>query len=364
MRDDFSEEVKRTIAARVGYLCSSPTCRAATSGPQIDPSKSLNLGVASHITAASPGGPRYNPALTPEERKHANNAIWLCQTCGKLVDNDKLRYTEEELRRWKQKAESEALLRIGKTASTADPMQSDWSEEELILLSACAQDGELFIHSSDEMGRYVEAGRQHFYDESDPAVAAFYLDALNSLRQRGLVGLEGGSLFKLTGRGFKIARALKRQEETVAEQTEKPLPPIPLNRSSLIAYIGGSRRVRELDRRIAEDAGVTIDRQEDSSLNLIEKAQYFNIETIAQLDEIVKRLGEKAVLLSHYLRLNDKKMIAGYSLDFVFEIMAAELGSLDAMIDYYDSLKMTFTASKGWAEGILEAYEQIKMYDT
>src|SRR4051812_46587702 len=116
MRDDFSEEGKRTVAARVGYRCSSPTCRAPTSGPQLDPSKSLNLGVASHITAASSGGPRYDPALTSEERRHADNAIWLCQTCGKLVDNDKLRYTEEELRRWKRDAESEALLRIGKTA--------------------------------------------------------------------------------------------------------------------------------------------------------------------------------------------------------------------------------------------------------
>jgi hypothetical protein len=92
MRDDFSEEVKRTVAARVGHLCSNPKCRAPTSGPQIDSSKALNVGVASHITAASPGGPRYDQALTPDQRKSADNALWLCQTCGKLVDNDKLRF--------------------------------------------------------------------------------------------------------------------------------------------------------------------------------------------------------------------------------------------------------------------------------
>jgi hypothetical protein len=363
VRDDFSEEVKRTVAARVGYRCSSPTCRAPTSGPQLDPSRSLNVGVASHITAASPGGPRYDPTLTPDERRHSDNAIWLCQTCGKLVDNDKLRFTEEELRRWKRDAENEALHRIGKAASSADPTQADWSEEELVLLSACAEDGEIFVYSTDETGKFVGAGRRHFYDQSDPAVAALYMDALYSLRRRGLAALEGGSLYQLTGRGFKVARALKKQELAVAEQTEKPLPPIPLNRAALIAYIAGSPRVRELDRRIAEGFGVALDRREDSSLNLIEKAQYFNIETVAQLDEIVKRLGEKAVLLSHYLRLDDK-MTAGYSLDFVFDIMAAELGSLDAMVAYYDSLKMTLTPSRAWAEGILEAYEQIKMYDT
>ena len=37
--------------------------------------------------------------------------------------------------------------------------------------------------------------------------------------------------------------------------------------------------------------------------------------------------------------------VAGYSLDYVFEIMAAELESLDAMIAYDDSLKMTLTPS-------------------
>src|SRR5579871_1727431 len=57
MRDDFSEEVKRTLAARVNYFCSNPDCRAQTTGPQVDPSKVLNVGVAAHITAASDGGP-------------------------------------------------------------------------------------------------------------------------------------------------------------------------------------------------------------------------------------------------------------------------------------------------------------------
>src|SRR5207237_1711901 len=106
---------------RVGYRCSRPTCRALTSGPQVDPSKALNVGVAAHITAAAAGGPRYDPALTSEERRHANNALWLCQNCGKLVDNDPTKFTEGELRRWKQTAEVEALALIGKAATAADP---------------------------------------------------------------------------------------------------------------------------------------------------------------------------------------------------------------------------------------------------
>lgn len=120
VRDDFSEVVKRTVAARVNHLCSNPSCRAPTSGPQEHSSKSLNVGVAAHITAASQGGPRYNPAQTAEERRHPDNAIWLCQNCAKLVDNDESRFTESELRKWKQDAEAEALAKIGKATGSSE----------------------------------------------------------------------------------------------------------------------------------------------------------------------------------------------------------------------------------------------------
>src|SRR6516225_4310515 len=97
MGDDFAEPVKRALASRVGNLCSNPDCRALTSGPQEDPSKAVNVGVAAHITAASPGGPRYDPGLVPEERSSPENGIWLCQTCAKLIDNDPFRFTTELL---------------------------------------------------------------------------------------------------------------------------------------------------------------------------------------------------------------------------------------------------------------------------
>src|SRR5437867_11844062 len=114
MRDDFSEPVKRTLADRVAKMCSNPDCRALTSGPQLDPMKVLNLGVAAHITAASEGGPRFNASLTEEQRSGINNGIWLCQNCAKLVDNDSARYSEDLLRSWKQTAEQRTLESIGK----------------------------------------------------------------------------------------------------------------------------------------------------------------------------------------------------------------------------------------------------------
>jgi len=119
MSDDFSDSVKRTIAARAGYLCSNLECRVPTSGPQDDPAKAVNLGVAAHITASSPGGPRYDFNLSPEERSAASNGVWLCQNCAKLIDNDVARFSVEVLRKWKADAEAEAKARVGKVTASS-----------------------------------------------------------------------------------------------------------------------------------------------------------------------------------------------------------------------------------------------------
>ena len=108
MTGEFGEDVKRTLAAHVGDRCSNPHCRALTSGPQNDRTKSLLLGVAACITAASLGGHRYDPSMSDHDRRDHGNAIWLCHSCVRLVDNDVARYSADLLRAWKKKAEAEA----------------------------------------------------------------------------------------------------------------------------------------------------------------------------------------------------------------------------------------------------------------
>ncbi|MFI5700886.1 hypothetical protein ACIA78_12655 [Streptomyces xanthochromogenes] len=94
-----------------------------TSGPKLQASGAVNLGVAAHIAAASPGGPRYDSALTPAERSAQSNGIWLCQNCGKLIDSDVARYSEETLRHWKAGAEQRALTMLQTRAgAVGDPL--------------------------------------------------------------------------------------------------------------------------------------------------------------------------------------------------------------------------------------------------
>src|ERR1039458_1328496 len=111
-RDEFTKETKDIVAKRVGLRCSNPNCRRATSGPQADPRKTVNIGVAAHIAAAAPCGPRYEDKMTQEERCGIENAVWLCQNCAKLIDNDASRYTTDLLRRWRRLSEEAAMLSV------------------------------------------------------------------------------------------------------------------------------------------------------------------------------------------------------------------------------------------------------------
>ena len=118
MRDDFPTLVKDILAKRVAMRCSNPGCRKPTSGPRDNPLQVVNIGVASHITAASPGGPRYDNSISNADRSCVTNGIWLCQNCAKLVDNDETLYTTAKLRVWKSDAEAAARRDIESNASS------------------------------------------------------------------------------------------------------------------------------------------------------------------------------------------------------------------------------------------------------
>jgi hypothetical protein len=112
MRDDFTKAVKEQLGKRVSFRCSNPECRRHTLGPQTQDSGSASIGVAAHITAAAAGGPRFAPDLAPEQRTSAENGVWLCQNCARLVDADEPGFAVGQLREWKELAELAAAAEL------------------------------------------------------------------------------------------------------------------------------------------------------------------------------------------------------------------------------------------------------------
>jgi hypothetical protein len=123
-RDDFPEGTKRALALRAGHHCSFPGCPQSTAGPSDEsPEKFTNIGVAAHICAAAPGGRRYAATMTPEERSHITNGIWLCPNHAALIDRDEVRYTIDVLREMKRKHEDTRGGKVrGSPAATEQPV--------------------------------------------------------------------------------------------------------------------------------------------------------------------------------------------------------------------------------------------------
>lgn len=105
-RDDFPDSVRDAIARKSGYRCSNPNCptRASLIGASSDGRKKINMGIVAHIRAAAPGGARYDPTMTPQERGGEENGLFLCRHCAALVDADDTAYPPEVLHQWRRMA--------------------------------------------------------------------------------------------------------------------------------------------------------------------------------------------------------------------------------------------------------------------
>ncbi len=112
-RDNFNKLLIDKLQKRVGLRCSNPDCRVPTSAPSSN-DKVNSIGIAAHISAASPGGPRYDKLMSSSDRKSINNAIWLCSNCSIDIDRDETKYPPFLLKGWKELAENSARSELGK----------------------------------------------------------------------------------------------------------------------------------------------------------------------------------------------------------------------------------------------------------
>jgi hypothetical protein len=108
-RDDFRKRTKTAVSTRAGWHCSFTGCGKSTAGPSEESSEAVTIiGKAAHISGASSGkgSRRYDPSMTPQERRSIDNAIWLCSDHADLIDRDEVTYTIEALQAMKRAHEA------------------------------------------------------------------------------------------------------------------------------------------------------------------------------------------------------------------------------------------------------------------
>jgi hypothetical protein len=89
------------------YAKSSNRCVFPGCANPITVNKTL-VGNACHIKAANPGGPRYDPNQTNEERHGYDNLLLMCSMHNKVIDDDVTTYTVERLRQMKADHEAQS----------------------------------------------------------------------------------------------------------------------------------------------------------------------------------------------------------------------------------------------------------------
>ncbi|WP_143272981.1 hypothetical protein [Azospirillum palustre] len=129
-RDNFTEKTIAALAKRSAFQCA--ICSAVTVGASAEaPNAVVNVGVAAHITAASQKGPRYDILMTPKQRSSIENAIWLCQTHAKLIDDDRSEWTTTKLHCIKRNHEESVRNSIGvpRNSASIQPVTSSIAQE-------------------------------------------------------------------------------------------------------------------------------------------------------------------------------------------------------------------------------------------
>jgi hypothetical protein len=180
LRDDFSRPTKDLLTKRVGYACSNPLCRRRTIGPQDEPTGTVNVGVAAHITAAAPGGPRYDATLTEVQRADSANGIWLCQNCAKLIDSDEARSPGQLLNAWKTTAEAAAAHQLVAALASESPNQAAFTKAEALmpdLLREMRQD----LASHPTTREAILLGKRWTYWGTDKVIFTYYFEDHDNL---------------------------------------------------------------------------------------------------------------------------------------------------------------------------------------
>jgi hypothetical protein len=187
-RDEFTDNVRRRIGDRAGYRCSNPTCRRLTTGPDPkDSAGSRRSGRAAHICAAAAQGPRYDPGQSTQERRHAENGIWLCAVCADVVDQNVDGYPVDALQAWKVQAERSAAREMAGRDLVGQILQQietvnqryfefdrEWRDREpsaMFVQYGGGRGGMAFSVYSDAVTRYRRDRRADYVENIAPLVA-------------------------------------------------------------------------------------------------------------------------------------------------------------------------------------------------
>ncbi len=165
--------------------------------------ESATIGKAAHITAAAAGGPRYDPTQTSAERRSIHNGIWVCASCGDIIDRDEAEYPVEMLHQLKTAAEQLARDRVGRQRQSGPPVPKTHADIrqaiELFCLSEAARYARLDPRFNVSVGWANDAPVYELHAK-EPVPATFAIGTKDAERfsgERSIGSLLGGGCLRI-----------------------------------------------------------------------------------------------------------------------------------------------------------------------
>ncbi|MER6536802.1 ABC-three component system protein [Streptomyces sp900105755] len=216
-RDPVPAAQAKIVIQRSGDCCAYPGCGAAlTIDATVAEDDDKVVGKIAHIAAASKGGPRYDPSMTPKQRGSAANLIYLCGPHHDAIDTQLAAHTTEYLLDAKRaherkvaRAMSHAMGKVGfehleivckflgtSTERTDDAIVIPIDIQEKIELNSLGPVAEERIQTglakSDEVGEFIESISSMRPNFGNLLAARFKQEYYGGIAQ----GLEGDDLFE------------------------------------------------------------------------------------------------------------------------------------------------------------------------
>lgn len=142
--------VKRLFAVS-GNRCTFPNCTHSL----VEPESGKVVGRICHIKAGSPGGPRYDPEQTDEERHSFSNLLLMCPIHHDVIDADTVSYTVTRLTQMKETHESAQGMQPEPSDSVANQFIANISSNNVrngSIIYSVNQSGGQIAHSITNIG--------------------------------------------------------------------------------------------------------------------------------------------------------------------------------------------------------------------
>lgn len=151
MKQPSQQTIKRLFAIS-GNVCAFPNCIT----PLVYEGTGKVTGRICHIKGRSPGGPRYDPEQTEDERHDFDNLLLLCSIHHDIIDSDPLSYTVELLRDMKMTHEKKHGVSSILSDEIANKLLATSNVTDGSIITSINQSGSQTAHSITNIGNNVE----------------------------------------------------------------------------------------------------------------------------------------------------------------------------------------------------------------